>query len=452
MVLVKHFSFRRYNKNILFAIIEQAAQNAKQKIYGQHEHDDHHYHRHGLGHRELKRKTEQALSQYFSTGTFDMYLDLLVDSHVFTKRKHYARGGKAEYRLTKKSLQEYRAGVLQISAIEPAIEVFADEEERYRLYQLLFTIETIEPPFLEEIYDTEEGMLKRVRKFFKVRISRGDLAVQSIEREEVDCTVTHYKPVSCVCITRRDYYPRSSNKHDRTINAYKPSSQPGTDKQKAAFYYVKAEGFSVTDIMNYHKKFGFVRTHDLTKTKVKRGIMLLTKAGIVEPIRKLGDEMRYSFADNSLRQLIGSCFVVFHHTVNLLSKVWQYERKVNSQERAWLESIYGRRQADRIISDYYDFFISKGESAITDKARYNIEKEALYRLIRQETKELRQRYSGSKLLNKNPFPVDRMLEEMILPPFLGESQASRRERNRKYHGGYIAQVDNSRGYRYDYGL
>jgi hypothetical protein len=354
----------------------------------------------GLGYRKLKSKTEQSLARTIRPATFSKYLDLLVDSRIFTKHKQHPRGGKAEYKLTEKARQEYRAGVLQIPQVAP--EVYAKEEERYRLYHLLFVIETIEPPFLQEVYDTEEGILKRVSKYYKVKISPIHLVTQSKQREKVDCTVTRYKPVSCIRITRRDYSIRREK----------------SGKAKPAFYYVQAEGFSTADIMNYDRKFGFINTRDLTRAKVKRGIRLLVKTGIIVPIGTLAEETRYSFADKSLRQLVGSSLVVFNHTMELLSKAWQYERKVSVQERAWLERVYGRRQADRLISDCHDFFITKGRHAIKDKMQYEQEKKALYRLVKREADALRQ-YQQLRL--KYAFPLEYMLEEMVIPPFLADS-------------------------------
>lgn len=194
----KHFSFRKYDKDILFAIVEQAGnQLINAGGSGRNEHSFK-----GRGHRELKRMTEQATGQTFSTGTFDKYLDLLVASKVLSKAGRHRRGGKAEYRVTQKAMQEYRAGVLRVEAVEP--DAFADEEERYRLYRLLFAIETIESAVLE-FYDTEEGILGQLKRLFAADIMPEDLKVHKVEREEVDCKVTHYKPVKCLSITKREY-------------------------------------------------------------------------------------------------------------------------------------------------------------------------------------------------------------------------------------------------------
>jgi hypothetical protein len=402
---VKHFSSRRYNlKVILYAIIEQAAVhfdeyktkcncNCNKTNYL------------GLGHRELKRKTEKALNLTFSTSTFDRYLDILVEGEVFTKYKRHARGGKADYRLTKRALQEFKAGVLQIRGIEPSLEVFADEEERYRLYHLLFTIETLEPPFVNEIYDTEEGMLERIRKLFGVSISSDDLVIESIQRKEVNCTVTFYKPVSCMHIAKKVFSKGEpltqldANSDATTVDSSSSSSPADLQQQQFAFYNLKAIGFSVTDIVNYDRKFGFVSLQDLTKSKVKRTVRLLTKAKIITPVGTLKGETRYAFADESLRKMVASCLIVFNHTIWLLSKVWQYERKVDKEERAWLEKVYGKRQADRIISDNYDFLISMGrESVDKEKESYNTEKKLLYQLVKKEVKEIKEKYGGLLIL------------------------------------------------------
>lgn len=381
----------------------------------------------GLGHRELKRKTEQALNQTFSTGTFDKYLDILVEGGKFTKHKRHARGGKAEYRLTERALHEFKAGVLQIEAIEPTLEEFADEEERHRLYHLLFTFETLEPPFNCEIYDTEEGMLERINKLFGVSISSEDLVPQSIQREEVDCTVTYYKPVSCMNIAKRVF---SRGKHRSQLyaaTATVSSSSRAHLQQQPAFYYVKTIGFSVTNIVNYKRKFGFVSLHDLRKSKVKRGIRLLTKAKIITPVGTLKGETRYAFADEFLRNIIGSCLVVFSHTMELLlSIVWQYERKVNMEERAWLEKVYGKRQADRIISDNCDFFINMGqESVVKSKESYNAEKNVLYRFVKKEVEEIKQKCGGS-VMQQYSFPLNHIIEDMIFPKFLEKSLGIRK--------------------------
>ena len=435
---MKHYYSRRYNrkKKILHSIIEQAANHFNAyKIKNKLNNSEDNYK--GLGHRELKRKTEQALNQTFSPGTFDKYLDILVANRKFTIHKRHARGGKAEYRLTEQALQELQAGVLQIHGVEPALEVFADEEERHRLYHLLFTIETLEPPFLDEIYDTEEGMLKRINKLFEVSIFPEDLVPQSIQRKEVNCTVTYYKPVSCIHIAKEVFH--EDRGHAQLLDAASattttatscsspyPSSQAHLQKQQQqqqpAFYNVKTMGFSVSDIMNYERKFGFVRLDDLTKSKVKSSIRLLTKAKIIAAIGKLKGETRYAFADESLRQVIGRCLVIFNHTMQLLlSKVWQYERKVNREERDWLEKLYGKKQAERIISDNYDFLTTMGqESIVAVRESYNTEKKVLYRLVKKEVEELKQNYAGS-IMRQYPFPLSHIIEDMIFPHFLEKS-------------------------------
>jgi hypothetical protein len=428
---VKHFSFRRYNKDILFEIVGQAAAHYDEYMRNSNNlvNKGHYI---GLGHRELKRKTERALNQTFHPATLDKYLDILVYDGIFTNYKRHPRGSKAEYCLTEKARKEFHAGVLQIHAIAPTIEVFADEEERRRLYHLLFTIETLEPPFLEEMYDTEEGMLERINNLFGVSISPEDLVPQIIQRKEVDCTVTSYKPVSCIQLAKKVFSKgkpvvQLDADEATTIASSSPSSSSSLadlqQQQQPAFYHVKTIGFSVTDIVKYERKFGFVSLHDLTKSKVKSGIRLLTKAKIIVPVGKLRGETRYAFADESLRHLVGSCLVIFNHTMQLLlSKVWQYERKVDKEERAWLERIYGKKQADRIISDNYDFLVSWGQkSAVKDEESYNKEKKILYRFVKKEVEEIKQKYGGLVIQQQYPFPLDHIIEDMIFPPFLEKS-------------------------------
>jgi hypothetical protein len=430
---VKHFYFRRYSKDILFEIVGQAAAHFEEYSRNTNSlvNKDHHT---GLGHRELKRKTERALNQTFHPATFDKYLDILVYDGIFTNHKRHARGSKAEYCLTERARKEFQAGVLQIHAIEPTLVVFADEEERRRLYHLLFTIEALEPPFVKEIYDTEEGVISRIQELFGVSILPGDLVPQSIQRKEVNCTVTYYKPVSCIHIAKRVFHEgkcRGQLDTAATSVASSPTSSPSTSsqaplqqqQQQPAFYNVTTIGFSVTDILNYERKFGFVSLHDLTKSKVKSGIRLLTKAKIIAPVGKLKGEIRYAFADESLRHLVGSCLVIFNHTMQLLlSQVWQYERKVNKEERAWLERIYGKKQADRIISDDHDFLISTGqEIAVKLEESYNREKKVLYRFVKNEVEEIKQKYGGLVIQQQYSFPLDHIIEDMIFPPFLEKS-------------------------------
>lgn len=434
---MKHFSFRRYNKDILLEIVGQSAGHFDE--YRRNTYNlvnKSHYI--GLGHRELKRKTERALNQTFHPATFDKYLDILVYDGIFTNYKPHARGSKAGYCLTEKARKEFQAGVLQIRSIAPTIEVFADEEERRRLYHLLFTIETLEPPFLEEMYDTEEGILERINNLFGVSISSEDLVPQSIQRKEVDCTVTYYKPVSCIQLAKKVFSKGKSvaqlDADDAIpIASSSPSSYSLADlqqQQQPAFYHVKTIGFSITDIVNYERKFGFVRLHDLTRSKMKSGIRLLTKAKIIAPVGKLRGETRYAFADESLRHLVGSCLVIFNHTMQLLlSKVWQYERKVDKEERAWLERIYGKKQADRIISDNYDFLVSWGQkSAVKDEESYNKEKKILYRFVKKEVEEIRQKYGGLVMQQQYSFPLDHIIDDMIFPPFLEKSQHRERQK------------------------
>jgi hypothetical protein len=97
------------------------------------------------------------------------------------------------------------------------------------------------------------------------------------------------------------------------------------------------------------------------------------------------------------------------------------------------------RQADRIISDYHGFFITKEKDAIKDKVQYEAEKKVLYRLAKREAAELRQNYQ--ELCQKYPFPLDRMLEEMTVPPFLAGSISvmthNKRKRQHREHDLYI---------------
>jgi hypothetical protein len=435
---VKHFSFRRYSKDILFEIIGQAADHYDE-YRGNTNNLVNKDNRRGLGHRELKRKTERALNQTFHPATFDKYLDILVNDGIFTNYKRHARGSKAEYCLTEKARKEFQAGVLQIHPIAPTIEVFADEEERRRLYHLLFTIETLEPPFLEEMYDIEEGMLERVNNLFGVSISSEDLVPQSIQRKEVDCTVTYYKPVSCIQLAKKVFSKGkpvaqldADDDDATTIASSSPSpstfsladlQQQQQQQEQPAFYHIKTIRFSVTDVVNYERKFGFVSLHDLTKSKVKSGIRSLTKAKIIAPVGKLRDETRYAFADESLHHLVGSCLVIFNHTMQLLlSRVWQFERKVDREERTWLVRIYGKKQADRIISDNYDFLISWGQkSAVKDEESYNKEKKILYRFVKKEVEEIKQKYGGLVMQRRYSFPLDHIIDDMIFPQFLEKS-------------------------------
>jgi hypothetical protein len=468
-----HFSFRRYSEKTLRTIVEVVADNENVKNGA------------GLGFRKLKGKTEQALNQTLHPVTFRNYLNILVHVKILVERKGPARGSKAEFRLTEKARQEHKAGVLgiQINSVKSAMgkDVFVDEKERYRLCKLLFAINTLDNR-IYELPDTEQGILETTSRLTCTEVAVKDLVPMRVMIEEFNnCVVTYYEPISCILLIKKFFFNNSNRIWSReeavsrglsnVVNIASTASSTSTsdaatrhhnpqdssesrnmdkndDKKSIVFYNLMVMGFSISDILaRRHKgpspipsyeltKFSILHD-DMTRAKIEKGVRLLVnEAKILKRIGRLRGETRYDFADDSLRLIVGNCLAVFGHTIEALSKVWNYERKVNSKERAWLERIYVQRQADRIISDYSDSLKSISEAGTIDWQAHEDTKKFWYKFILKEVHEIKERcyYRSAYRDNENegnsdqkslmdlyPFPLQQMVEDMICPSFLEES-------------------------------
>jgi hypothetical protein len=122
------------------------------------------------------------------------------------------------------------------------------------------------------------------------------------------------------------------------------------------------------------------------------GVDSLQKANVIRPIMDFMGEIRYAIVDDKLRKLIDNLYCIHLRQLNLMEQKWSYEKPTND-ERIYMEFIYGKKEADKIINDahfrrkrrngYKNLFPSKQKQVNS----YNVKMKEINEHIRKQKNE-----------------------------------------------------------------
>jgi hypothetical protein len=370
---------RKINQRIVYAIAESLVQGP-------------------AGSLELKRMVDKRLNCTLPSDTFYRYKEIskglgIIDSKPRAKK---VRGGyQTLHSLTERGKKLMALG---LNLIDPkkyqyhkdnyeivSVGDWTDDDELYKLFLIMASIDTIESTHIEEIYEPDENELLERLRVLVPTISMNDLVIAEKERRFIDgCIATYYKPVSCLQIWKEEHPASKINIRrqckKRTVSKNIITNSRATQDQeeqqqsvatdvyvtncKITFYYVKILGASASDIVRYNKgygkrgqKFTGMITGPISFTRVQKALSLLEREQLISSIGKLNGETRYEITDETIRRFIGNCLVIHGHIMDLMNRLWSYRiRKIYSYDRRWLEMIYRHNKADKIISSNLAFF------------------------------------------------------------------------------------------------
>jgi hypothetical protein len=287
---------------------------------------------------------------------------------------------RINYSLTEKAKREYYLNILGNDE---------SSEERKKFYQLLFFF---------EIYGTDNQIEEKELDEFLAHIpaTRNDLVVDYVDDLKIEGTpiITSYNSIRDINIL---YIRIPESKYHKARN----------------FYNIKLPGFSISDFvdpesfrhLSFPLPFDYIR---FTRSYVEDALDPLLKEGLIVPIMSFMGEIRYSFTNERVRNLIERIYAICEQQRSLIEENWSY-RKSTEEERTYHYHVLGKRRANDIINYYFSF-----------RQRLRKEDKNWFRTLRIETEksyenkieELNERIRNLKqdyddILSRCPFILDR---------------------------------------------
>jgi DNA-binding PadR family transcriptional regulator len=424
------------------------------------------------GYNELYHLLEK-MHRHISRDAFDRHFRDLRNSGNIERKDKGAKGGRrGQYCISDKGRQTLRL----FASLERDRQELTSRRER--AFQLLLFFEAnkyIE--FEEEMYGTEDDLVKLVRSKYSVPLSKKDLVIDYQLKKEVDCTVTVYLPISSCILIVKEEFNRENNKTaettaaalpDRPSNRKKISDSPPkklrrqqqrlqskNNGPKYAFFLVKTLGITISQILD-DKNFAFQHL-GFTSSELQQAFNTLKDEELIKPIGILGNDIYYTIADYALYHLIRGCWIVHNQVMQKMSLAWMYFRRPTWEERKWLNIFYGSERAKRMIEEDNKFRRQtrqkqrleqvqmqqgregQGQKPTTNNnnddeqqqaypatnmtvtATINSVKDeiAIYdRLSKSNVRDLKARHAVT--IRKYVFPYERIMNELVYPPFLQE--------------------------------
>ena len=153
------------------------------------------------GYNEVYRLLEKT-HRHVSLDAFDRHIRGLRNSGDIERKDTGAKGGKiAQYCITDKGRQTLRLfGGLEKQRRKSTLRL----ERAFQL--LLFFEANKEIELEEEIYGTEDDLLKLVRSKYPIPFTKEDLVIEYQFKKEINCSVTVYLPImSFIQIVKEEF-------------------------------------------------------------------------------------------------------------------------------------------------------------------------------------------------------------------------------------------------------
>jgi hypothetical protein len=427
--------------------------------------------RQSAGYNELYQLLKKKY-RHISRDAFDRHHRKLRNSGDIERKDKGGKGGrKGQYCISDKGRQTLRLfGSLKQDKQELIL-------RRERAFQLLFFFEANKDiEFEQEIYGTEDDLVKLISSKYRVPFTKKDLVVDYQFKKEVDCTVTVYLPISsCILIVKEEFNRRDNigettaaapveymqdnrkkvlDSHDKEPGLQKQRRQSKNNGSNYAFFLVKTLGITISQILD-DKRFPFQHL-GFTSGELEQAFNTLRDERLIKVKGVLGNDIYYTSGGNGLYHLMRDCWIIHNQIMQKMSLVWMYFRSPTWQERKWLKIFYGaertsstikednkfrrqirhkqrlelaqmqkkqREKGQKLTTSNHDTLQQQTFTAIdktTTPTIISVKDEiAIYdRLSKAEVKRLKEKHSIA--IRKYSFPYETIMNELVYPPFLRE--------------------------------
>ena len=325
--------------------------------------------------------------------TFNICIKDLLSSKSIDRYQVLEKGKKVDYFLTQKGKQYVRLLLDHESGAKSRV---SDEKERRKM--LLFLLFLFRNPY-DNIYRSEQEFHDLL---LRNNLSEKDLLrkVPKVEfKDGKTITTTHLESDSGIYVWRIDTLDERKNPPETT----------------RVYQYI-VPGLSKIDILESHNKpaFGHI---NFTEEEVQNLFDSLRNEE--DPMFRVvafdhDGEPRYDVSDQSLRELLDTCYKINNLARFLTQQIWKCSRKPTDDERKWLELLEGKQRAEELCRIFYekrkhlknDRRLVKG---FEEEMKVCINKLNRLMLIRKK--------NYASIIEKYQFPLDELME-IINPKFL----------------------------------
>lgn len=294
----------------------------------------------GLNYSKLYEKVNEKLKILrnkpkvkLSTRDFGSEINALLNDGLLTRKSDENSKNKIKpvyFSLTKEAIKQHQFDVLGISA---------EKENRRKLYHLLFFYQAFSPAKW-----ISKDQLNDILS--SIPLSGEDLVVESIiHTDGTNVTETIYKPVGYIQIQKTELSDVGSPKRESTV-----------------LYSCRFLSFSEEEIKDCLEKskndilIPFVNSINFRKEEIEKQFRKvfdnLRKAHLISLIEdSFFGKTRFIISDDSLRELINKIWIIHEYQIAVLRYKMNYLKVPDEIEKKWLERVFGKGKAVRIIND-----------------------------------------------------------------------------------------------------
>jgi hypothetical protein len=327
-----------------------------------------------------------------STRDFGSEINILLNEGLLIRRPDDKSKNKIKpvyFSLTKKAIKQHQFDVLGISR---------EKEDLRKLYHLLFFYQAFSP-----MRSISKKKLDEILS--RIPATEKDLVIHThTHTNGTNYTYTIYQPVKYIQIQKTEF------------------SDVGPKGETAVFYSYRFLTFSEEEIMGYLEKSNnndkliipFVNSIDFRKEEVKeefrKAFDKLREEHLIRGIVDIFGKIRFIISEDSLRDLIDKIWAIHGYQLDILHRKMNYLEAPNEREKQWLERVFGKEEAGRIISDANLKRLSiRRENKKVKEMRNNIEYDNKF--AEGLKKDVSEKYE--KVIEEYAFPTD-LIEDVCL--------------------------------------
>lgn len=329
---------------------------------------------------------------------YSAVLESMLKERKVSKEDSGKRGSKVYYSLTDSSKKQYQRDILGID----------EEKQRLReLYQLLFFYEVGK---YGKIYFTREedfsGFLE------SVGLSVQNLKpFKTVEAPEVNVRLTYFEHVKGIFIAKHELILENVTTYSITL--------PGFTRQEIVDYYKKN---SKRQRLTYSPDYLGIFSHiKFTESDLISAFQTLKTAHLIKRIPTFSADLdpnissrhiRYTIADNRLRELISGIWKIYHeiHTILFMkSSIGELE----DRDKKWLRYLFGDWNTEKLLQEW----CKKSASILKHHSDKDMEilgmKETIFgslHKVKKQIKDLNKKYN--QVLKEYGFPMT-LINELI---------------------------------------
>ena len=290
-----------------------------------------------LNYSKLYKKVNEKLKLFrnkprvrLSTRDFDSEIDILLKEGLILRRIDDKSKNKIKpvyFSLTKRAIKQHQFDVLGISQ---------EKQNRLKLYHLLFFYQAFSP----------------IRRISKKQL---DEILSSIPAQEKDLVIERRVHAVGTNFTQTIYKPFKYTQIQKT-----ELSGVGPRGKTAVLYSYRFLAFSEDGIMKYLKKCDndrlvpFVNSIEFRKEEVEKQFRKafdnLKQQHLIRGVLDIFGKIKFIVSDDTLRDLIDKIWAIHEYELNTLYHKMNYLEEPNKKERQWLELVFGKEEAGRMIT------------------------------------------------------------------------------------------------------